>query len=189
MLSGKMCTSCATSAPSRSPTVVVPMNLPLAMSERLPLKIPTTMNLSASVTFTLCPLRSLMVRFCPSSFSMVPRILTGGLAGAWARAMAGTTATNNPAIRRIIGFSSVGGDRYSPCCKTDELVHLPRVREFRFPILLREGTRVDVGAVGAVVVVGDHEQPDEARAGAHQALVVADEVRLRLAVHHRSALQ
>jgi len=35
----------------------------------------------------------------------VPRTLTGGFAGAWATAMAGTAATNNPAIIRIMGSS------------------------------------------------------------------------------------
>jgi hypothetical protein len=83
------------------------------------LKIPTTMNFSASVTLTLCPLRSLMVRFCPSSFSMVPRILTGGLAGASATAMGGyggdkqsSDETHHWVLRGI------GSDRYGPCSKS-----------------------------------------------------------------------
>src|SRR5438552_1473174 len=88
MFSGKMWTSSATSEPSRWPTVVVPMNLPLAMSSTLAFVIPITTKLSASFTFMLSPLRAFTVRIWPSSDWTVPRILTGGFAGAWAQAAA-----------------------------------------------------------------------------------------------------
>src|SRR6266850_7877046 len=105
MFSGKMCTSSATSAPSRWPTVVGPMNLPLAMSATLAFVIPITTKLSASFTFRLSPLRAFTVRIWPSSDSTVPRILTGGLAGAWATAAAETAASSIAAMVRIMGVS------------------------------------------------------------------------------------
>src|SRR5258708_30877880 len=51
---------------------------------------------------TFWPLLVLMVRFVPSIFSTVPRILTGGLAGAWATATADTAAISNAARVRIM---------------------------------------------------------------------------------------
>src|SRR5207302_3242151 len=105
MFSGKMCTSSATSAPSRWPTVVVPMNLPLAMSATLAFVIPITTKLSASVTFMRSPLRAFTVRFLPSSDSTVPRILTGGLAGAWAAATVQRAASRTAAMVRIMVVS------------------------------------------------------------------------------------
>ena len=104
MFSGKMCTSSATSAPSRSPTVVVPMNLPLATSARLAFAIPMTTKLSASLTFMLWPLLALTVRFVRSILSTVPRILTGGLAGACAMATVDTAAISNAVRVRVMEF-------------------------------------------------------------------------------------
>src|SRR6267142_1652039 len=105
MFSGKMCTSSATSEPSRWPTVVVPMNLPLAISSTLAFVIPMTTKVSASFTFTLSPLRAFTVRIWPSTDSTVPRVLTGGLAGAWATAAAETAASSIAAMVRIMGVS------------------------------------------------------------------------------------
>src|SRR5712692_5034653 len=51
----------------------------------------------------LWPLLALMVRLVPSILSTVPRILTGGLAGAWATATADTAASSNAAMVRIMG--------------------------------------------------------------------------------------
>src|SRR6266853_59164 len=56
--------------------------------------------------FSLWPLLVLMVRFVPWIFSTVPRILTGGLAGAWATATADTAAISNAARVRIMGSPS-----------------------------------------------------------------------------------
>src|SRR6266849_9840417 len=108
MFSGKMCTSSATSAPSRSPTVVVPMNLPGPISETLALVMPTTTKLSASLTFMLFPSRDLTVRFWLSSFSSVPRILTGGFAGACANAATDMAASSNAGMKRIMEVLSPG---------------------------------------------------------------------------------
>src|SRR5712691_6907069 len=51
----------------------------------------------------LWPLLALMVRLVPSIFSTVPRILTGGLAGACATATADTAGISNAAMARIMG--------------------------------------------------------------------------------------
>src|SRR5258708_17252711 len=104
MASGKMCTSSAIRAPSFSPTVVVPMNLSLPMSAMLACWMPTTTKLSASLMVMLCPLRALTVSILPSSFSTVPRILTGGFAGAWATAVAEKTAISRAVMARIMGY-------------------------------------------------------------------------------------
>src|SRR6185436_12285586 len=50
----------------------------------------------------LWPLLALTVSIAPSTFSIVPRILTGGLAGAWATASVATAASNRPAMARIM---------------------------------------------------------------------------------------
>src|SRR3954469_9927139 len=67
--------------------------------------MPTTAKLSASLTFMVWPLRALTVSMLPSSFSTVPRIRTGGLAGACAKATADTATSVNAATARIIGGS------------------------------------------------------------------------------------
>src|SRR5258706_635332 len=106
MLSGKMCTSSATSTPSRWPTVVVPMNLPLPMSAMLALVMPMTTTLSGTLTFIASPPRALTVRTLPSTCSSVPRMRVG----AWARTAVDTAAMTTAAIERIIELSS-GSDR------------------------------------------------------------------------------
>src|SRR5258705_216926 len=52
---------------------------------------------------TLRPSLVLMVRFVPWIFSTVPRILTGGLAGAWATATADTAAISKAARGGVMG--------------------------------------------------------------------------------------
>src|SRR3954469_2848751 len=98
MLSGKMCTSSATSAPSFWPTVVVPMYLPLPMSAMLALATPTTTTLSGTLTFIDSPLRALTVSRLPAICSSVPRMRVG----AWARTAVETAVTTRAAIERIM---------------------------------------------------------------------------------------
>src|SRR6266850_1093512 len=98
MLSGKMCTSSATSTPSRWPTVVVPMNLPLPMSAMLALVMPMTTTLSGTLTFISSPPRALTVRMLPSTCSSVPRMRVG----AWARTAVDSAAMTTAAIERIM---------------------------------------------------------------------------------------
>src|SRR6267143_552821 len=85
--------------------VVVPMNLPLAISSMLAFVVPMATKVSASFILMLSPLRAFTVRFWPSSDSTVPRILTGGLAGAWAAATAERAASRTAAMGRIMGVS------------------------------------------------------------------------------------
>src|SRR6267378_512790 len=102
MFSGKMCTSSATSAPSRCPTVVVPMNLPLVISAMLALVMPMTTTLSGTLIFIVSPLRALTVSTLPSTFSSVPRIRVGALAGACASAAAQPPMSASVASVRIM---------------------------------------------------------------------------------------
>src|SRR6266851_3561065 len=70
----------------------------------------------------LWPVLALMVRWVPSIFSTVPRILTGGL-GAWATATADTAAISNAAdvtLVRIMGSPS--GERQSTNVRGAELI-------------------------------------------------------------------
>src|SRR6266850_4773902 len=98
MLSGKMCTSSATSTPSRWPTVVVPMNLPLPMSAMLALVMPMTTTLSGTLTFISSPPRALTVRMLPSTCSSVPRMRVG----AWARTAVDSAVMTTAATERIM---------------------------------------------------------------------------------------
>src|SRR5581483_2397430 len=77
-LSMKICRPMAFWLPSGCGIAVTPMKVPVLMSSSEALTIAVMRGLSASFTLTVLPLRSLTVSAEPSTFSMVPRMRTGG---------------------------------------------------------------------------------------------------------------
>src|SRR5437660_5345058 len=95
------------------------------------------------------PLLALMVRFVPSIFSTVPRILTGGLAGAWAKATADTAAISNAAMVRNMGSprgvnegANAGSARLIPFIPNASSGMIPASRPCRFKPSLQGIVRI-----------------------------------------------
>src|SRR5579864_4094093 len=104
----KMCRPIAFWLPSGCGIAVTPMKSPCLMSASVALTMAVTRALSASLTCMVLPSRALTVSIEPSTFSMVPRMRTGGVcdiccACAKATEVANRTPTAaTPSIRRVI---------------------------------------------------------------------------------------
>ena len=100
----KMCRPIAFWLPSGCGIAVTPMNVPSLMSESEAFTIAATRTSSASFTVMVSPARDLTVSVLPSTFSIVPRMRSGG--GACCAHTAEVTTINEspakPSARRVI---------------------------------------------------------------------------------------